>query len=327
MVVGVDRLAVVGRGARGAQVVGGPVDRVRRVPAVGRAVAFGVHAVLRPRRREELHRPARARRVDRALLRARGVGVAPVVALDLADPREYRPVEAVAGGRLEVETQVFGRDFGARLRGHAVPPGCLRRRPRRRAPCDCAPLMTATLATPSASATASGAATASRRERRSFHRPPSWRLRRRATSWASRSTEDSYPPCPPPAAWPRGSCPPGSSARVVWAPLRRLPRAGHLGAGPSAGRLTRGTLRRGAGGLQPESAAGRGRPGAGAPRARGRSPCSARRRSRRPGAGSPAAATALAAPLSSRRSASSRSISRRASRCARGASPPYCSRP
>ena len=71
-------------------------DRVRRIPAVPLTVAVAVHAVGGPRRREELHRPAGTGGVDGALPRARGIGVAPVVALDLADAGQHRPVEAVA---------------------------------------------------------------------------------------------------------------------------------------------------------------------------------------------------------------------------------------
>ena len=93
------------------QVVGRGVDRVGGVPAVGRALAVGIHSVLRPRRGEELHRPAGARRVDGALPRARRGGIASVVALDLADAGDDRPAQSIALRRLLVQAQIQGRDF------------------------------------------------------------------------------------------------------------------------------------------------------------------------------------------------------------------------
>src|SRR3984957_15994299 len=48
VVVGEDRLAVVAGGAGSAQIVGSPVDRVRRIPPVSAAVAVAVDAIPRP---------------------------------------------------------------------------------------------------------------------------------------------------------------------------------------------------------------------------------------------------------------------------------------
>jgi hypothetical protein len=54
--------------------------------------------------------PPGSRVVDRALLRAGGRGVLPVVALDLPDPCEYRPGHVIGGARSLEQPQVFGWD-------------------------------------------------------------------------------------------------------------------------------------------------------------------------------------------------------------------------
>ncbi len=120
VVVGEYRAAVVVRGAGVRQVVGRREDRVGRIPAVDRSVAIAVHSVCRPCRGDELHRTAGAGRVGRALARARRIAVAAVVALDLADRGEDRPVDAeTLSGRL-VKTQVLRRDLPAGKRRRRV---------------------------------------------------------------------------------------------------------------------------------------------------------------------------------------------------------------
>ena len=80
----------------------------------GACDGFNVTPATLPGGGEELHRPTRARRIDRTLPPARGVGVAPVIALDLADTGEHRPVQAVALGGRSVEGEEARSDVGER---------------------------------------------------------------------------------------------------------------------------------------------------------------------------------------------------------------------
>ena len=62
---------------------------------------------------EELRGAARSRGVDDTLLRTGRVCVASVIALDLPDAGEDRPVETVARGGGHVESEVSRRDIRA----------------------------------------------------------------------------------------------------------------------------------------------------------------------------------------------------------------------
>ena len=111
VVVGEDRRVQVRGGSGCAQVAGGGEDRVDGVVGVGIARVEGVHAVLNPRCRHELHPADRSGRGHRL--------VGAVVGLDLVDRREDLPRHAVLDGRGLVDRQQEQRYAieGERLRG------------------------------------------------------------------------------------------------------------------------------------------------------------------------------------------------------------------
>ncbi len=102
VVVGEDRAADVGVGARGLQVPRGGEDRVDRVVRVLDAVAVGVDPVRAPARWHELHPAQGSGRGD--------VEVAAVVGLDLVDRGEDLPAHAVLDAGGLVDRQQEGRD-------------------------------------------------------------------------------------------------------------------------------------------------------------------------------------------------------------------------
>ena len=181
----------------------------RRDPSGRPAVTVGVHAVTRPRRGEELHRPAGTRRVDGALLRARR-------SRDRARGRT-RPCRYPRGspspGRTVAQPARTGAGTGAefpvRQRRDAV---ALTRRDaqRRHRSATCRPAQRAPRRARTRSPTARllqrrsiprRSGSVSRQHSRHGRSLPSWRLRRAATSRASRITLDS-------------SAAPGPSARL-----------------------------------------------------------------------------------------------------------------
>ncbi len=103
VVVGVEGLVDVVRGAVCFQVIGGGDDCVGGIPAVCCAVVVAVEPVGGPGAGEELHRPSGACLVDGAFSRAGGVSVAAVVTFDLADPGQDLPGDVEGEPRLLVE--------------------------------------------------------------------------------------------------------------------------------------------------------------------------------------------------------------------------------
>src|ERR1019366_2455649 len=91
VVVRVDRLLIVARSAGGPQVVGHAEDRVRRLPHVRRTLARGADPVAPPGGHKELGWTAGTSGVELPLDGAGGCRIAPVIALDAADPGQDRP--------------------------------------------------------------------------------------------------------------------------------------------------------------------------------------------------------------------------------------------